>query len=85
VTSFGAFIDLHSNLSCQTYLLMCNIKILDFFIIVSLGIILSKTRRLQTNSNNLSMIVHEKIKPDQIYTLIDKAYYVDQIKYKIDI
>jgi len=64
---------------------MCNIKILDFFIIVSLGIILSKTRRLQTNSNNLSMIVHEKIKPDPIYTLIDKAYYVDQIKYKIDI
>ena len=64
---------------------MCNIKILDFFIILSLGIILSKTRRLQTNSNNLSMIVLEKIKPDQIYTLIDKAYYVDQIKYKIDI
>lgn len=31
------------------------------------------------------MIVHEKAKPDQIYTLIDKAYYVDQIKYKIDI
>ena len=64
---------------------MCNIKILDFFIIVSLGIILTKTRRLQTNSNNLSMIVHEKVKPEQIYTLIDKAYYVDQIKYKIDI
>jgi hypothetical protein len=64
---------------------MCNIKILDFFIIVSLGIILTKTRRLQTNSNNLSMIVQEKVKPDQIYTLIDKAYYVDQIKYKIDI
>ena len=64
---------------------MCNIKILDFFIIVSLGIILTKTRRLQTNSNNLSMIVYEKVKPDQIYTLIDKAYYVDQIKYKIDI
>jgi hypothetical protein len=64
---------------------MCNIKILDFFIIVSLGIILTKTRRLQTNSNNLSMIVHEKAKPDQIYMLVDKAYYVDQIKYKIDI
>ena len=64
---------------------MCNIKILDFFIIVSLGIISTKTRRLQTNSNNLSMIVQEKVKPDQIYTLIDKAYYVDQIKYKIDI
>ena len=63
---------------------MCNIKILDFFIIVSLGIILTKTRRLQTNSNKLSMIVQEKVKPDQIYTLIDKAYYVDQIKYKID-
>lgn len=31
------------------------------------------------------MIVHEKAKPDQIYTLVDKAYYVDQIKYKIDI
>ena len=31
------------------------------------------------------MIVHEKIKPDQIYTLLDKAYYVDQIKYKIDV
>ena len=47
--------------------------------------ILTKTRRLQTNSNNLSMIVHHKAKPDQIYPLIDKAYYVDQIKYKIDI
>ena len=47
--------------------------------------ILTKTRRLQTNSNNLSMIVHEEVKPEQIYTLIDKAYYVDQIKYKIDI
>jgi hypothetical protein len=47
--------------------------------------ILTKTRRLQTNSNNLSMIVHQKAKPDQIYLLIDKAYYVDQIKYKIDI
>jgi hypothetical protein len=64
---------------------MCNIKILAFFIIVSLGIILTKTRRLQTNSNNLSMSVHEKVKPDQIYSLTDKAYYVDQIKYKIDI
>ncbi len=64
---------------------MWNIKILDIFIIISLGIILTKTRRLQTNSNNLSMIVHEKAKPDQIYTLIDKAYYVDQIQYKIDI
>jgi hypothetical protein len=31
------------------------------------------------------MIVLEKIEPDQIYTLIDKAYYVDPIKYKIDI
>ena len=31
------------------------------------------------------MIVHEKVKPDQIYTLTDKAYYVDQIRYKIDI
>ncbi|CAN5558307.1 hypothetical protein BH18THE2_BH18THE2_18000 [soil metagenome] len=50
-----------------------------------MGIILTKTTRLQTNSNNLSMIVHEKAKPDQIYTLIDKAYYVDQIQYKIDI
>jgi hypothetical protein len=46
--------------------------------------ILTKTRRLQSNSSNLSMIVREKAKPDQIYTLIDKAYYVDQIKYKID-
>jgi hypothetical protein len=64
---------------------MCNVKILDFFIILSLGIILTKTRRLQTNSNNLPMIVHENVKPDQIYTLINKAYYVDQIKYKIDI
>jgi hypothetical protein len=47
--------------------------------------ILTKTRRLQSNSNNLSMIVRDNAKPDQIYTLIDKAYYVDQIKYKIDI
>jgi hypothetical protein len=47
--------------------------------------ILTKTRRLQNNSNKLSMIVHEKAKPDQIYTLTDKAYYVDQIKFKIDI
>jgi hypothetical protein len=47
--------------------------------------ILTKTRTLQTNSNKLSMIVHQKLKPDQIYPLIDKAYYVDQIKYKIDI
>lgn len=47
--------------------------------------ILTKTRRLQTSSNNLSMIVQEKADPEQIYTLIDKAYYVDQIKYKIDI
>jgi ribosomal protein L23 len=47
--------------------------------------ILTKTRRLQNNSNKLSMIVREKAKPDQIYTLIDKAYYVDQIKFKIDI
>ena len=46
--------------------------------------ILTKTRTLQTNSNNLSMIVHQKPKPDQFYPLIDKAYYVDQIKYKID-
>jgi hypothetical protein len=46
--------------------------------------ILTKTRRLQSNSSKLSLIVREKAKPDQIYTLIHKAYYVDQIKYKID-
>lgn len=46
--------------------------------------ILSKTRRLQTNSNNLSIIVQEKSEPEQVYTMIDKAYYVDQFKYKME-
>lgn len=55
-----------------------------FFIIISLGRILAKTRRLQASSNNLSIIVPKKSEPEQIYTLIDKAYYVDDFKYKME-
>ena len=63
---------------------MWNIKIVYFFIIVSLGRILAKTRRLQTSSNNLPIIIPEESEPEQIYTLIDKAYYVDDFKYKME-
>jgi hypothetical protein len=63
---------------------MWNIKIVYFFIIVSLGTILAKTRRLQTSSNNLSIIIPEESEPEQIYTMTDKAYYVDDFKYKME-
>jgi hypothetical protein len=46
--------------------------------------ILVKTKRLQTSSNNLSIIVQKKYEHEQIYTMIDKAYYVDEVKYKIE-
>jgi hypothetical protein len=62
---------------------MWNIKILDF-IVISLGMILSKKRRLQTNSNNLSIIIQEKSEPEQVYSMTDKAYYVDDFKYKME-
>jgi hypothetical protein len=41
-----------------------------------------KTKRLQTSSNNLSVIVQKKY--EQIYTMVDKPYYVDEFKYKIE-
>jgi hypothetical protein len=49
-----------------------------------LGTILAKTRRLQTSSNNLSIIIPEESEPEQIYTMTDKAYYVDDFKYKME-
>jgi hypothetical protein len=49
-----------------------------------LGRILAKSRRLQTSSNNLSIIIPKEPEPEQIYTLIDKAYYVDDFKYKME-
>ena len=41
---------------------------------------------LRTTSRraNLSMVIKEKSDLEQIYPLIDKPYYVDQIRYKIE-
>jgi hypothetical protein len=33
---------------------------------------------------DLSMVIEEKSNPEQIYSLIDKPYYVDTLKYKIE-
>ena len=33
---------------------------------------------------NLSMLIEEKPDLEQIYSLVDKPYYVDQIRYKIE-
>jgi hypothetical protein len=33
---------------------------------------------------NSSLVAEKRTDPEQIQSLIDKPYYVDQIKYKID-
>jgi hypothetical protein len=44
------------------------------------------TNAVETTSQraNLSMVIEEKPDLEKIYPLIDKPYYVDQIRYKIE-
>jgi hypothetical protein len=37
-----------------------------------------------TDKRNSSLVAEKRTDPEQIQSLIDKPYYVDQIKYKIE-
>jgi len=39
---------------------------------------------MATIKRNSSLVVKKRTDPEQIQSLIDKPYYVDQIKHKID-